>query len=100
MFEHIIYPLQPYFVVNAESYYKRMCPGSSIAHFYRFTCKDEITMPNGAVPDGTIDIIFDCSADFPLAFVAGTVEKGAQNIFQQNHTYFGVRFLPGIPRKN
>ena len=96
MFSSIIDPLQPYFVMNADSYYKRMFPGSSIAHFYRFTCKERIRLQNGAVPDGTIDILFDCDPDVPSAFVAGTVERAETNVFLQNHTYFGVRFLPGI----
>lgn len=97
MFSSIIDPLQPYFVMNADSYYKMMFPGSSIAHFYRFTCKERIRLQNGAVPDGTIDILFNCDPDIPSAFVAGTVERAGTNVFLQNHTYFGVRFLPGIP---
>ncbi len=96
MFSQVIDPLQPYFVINADSYYKMFLPDSPIAHFYRFTCKEKISLQNGAVPDGAVDIIFDCDPQIPSAFVAGTVEQAGSNVFSQNHTYFGVRFLPGI----
>ncbi|MCD8091026.1 MAG: helix-turn-helix domain-containing protein [Clostridiales bacterium] len=96
MSENIIYPVQPFFVMDSEYYYKRFLPGSPIAHFYGFNSKEHIEIKNGVIPDGSVDIIFSCGKDSPQAVIAGSVESGTRNIFKENASYFGVRLMPGV----
>ncbi len=96
MSENIIYPVQPFFVMDSEYYYKRFLPGSPIAHFYGFNSKEHIEIKNGVIPDGSVDIIFNCGKDSPQAVIAGSVESGTRNIFKENTAYFGVRLMPGV----
>ncbi|MDE5885293.1 MAG: AraC family transcriptional regulator [Oscillospiraceae bacterium] len=92
-------PVQPFFVFHSDCYYKKIIAHLPVAHFYRFTCKNQQelqTIQNTVVPDGAIDVIFSCNPYQPTAFVAGSVEVAGTNIFQEQTSYFGVRFLPGI----
>lgn len=91
----IIYPIQPFFVMNTEEYYKHPVRDSIGAHFYRFRTKSRLKKENGAVPDGTADIIFRCDANHPQAILAGGVNSKEQNIFEADTDYFGIRLLPG-----
>lgn len=88
-------PIQPYFVLGADSYLKRIETNSPVAHFYRFDNKRQ-TVACSVVPDGSTDLIFTCDKNHPKAVVAGTVEAAGGNIFKENVTYFGVRLMPGI----
>lgn len=91
----IIYPIQPFFVMNADEYYKHPVSNSIAAHFYRFRTKSELRKENGAVPDGAADIIFRCDAGRPRAVLAGGVDSKEQNVFENDTRYFGVRLMPG-----
>lgn len=70
--------------------------GSTISHFYRFDCDMQHNELTVVVPDGTLDIIFECDKEKPSAFIYGTVLKGRTQCFKMGKTYFGVRFLPGV----
>ena len=90
---NIIDPIQPYFVLNTETYHKLIPTDSPIAHFYQFTYTEENPVINGVVPDGAIDMIFDI--DGGTANVSGSVESIIETMFERGHTYFGARFKPG-----
>ncbi|MCD9672815.1 MULTISPECIES: helix-turn-helix domain-containing protein [Klebsiella] len=91
-----IQPLQPYFVVSAAAQYlKREMASSPISHFYSFQVSDAPTMAL-AVPDGSIDIIFNCNRDNPTARVCGSTLLANKIELQQGQRYFGVRFMPGV----
>lgn len=49
-----------------------------------------------AIPDGCIDILFDCNESRPGAKICGTSIKAKPVSFQPGHRYFGVRFAPGV----
>lgn len=89
-------PEQPYFVVSAGSpYYQREIRQSGISHFYRF----RVTATPGpalAIPDGCVDILFDCDSSDPRARVCGTLMHARAVELRCGHHYFGVRFLPGM----
>ena len=87
-------PLQPYFVLNTRLYKKMIPEHSPVAHFYQFTYTEQNPVINGVVPDGAVDMIFD--TDDGSALVSGSVKSVIETMFQPKHTYFGVRFKPGV----
>lgn len=89
-----IYPIQPYFVLNTETYHKLFSKAPQIAHFYQFTYTEDNPVINGAVPDGAIDIIFDI--DGCSAYVSGSAINVTETMFEHGHTYFGARFELGV----
>ncbi|WP_437890611.1 helix-turn-helix domain-containing protein [Phytobacter sp. V91] len=89
-------PLQPYFVISsAASYLKKSMPGSPIAHFYSFQVSDSPRFAL-AVPDGSVDILFNCDPANPTARVCGSTEMAHQITLERGQRYFGVRFMPGV----
>ncbi|MGE0969545.1 helix-turn-helix domain-containing protein [Klebsiella sp. WOUb02] len=91
-----IKPLQPYFVINAAaSYLKKSMTGLPIAHFYSFQVSDSPGMAL-AVPDGSVDILFNCDSDNPTARVCGSTLAANEIELQHGQRYFGVRFMPGV----
>lgn len=86
---------QPWFVFNAT---QRYCVAESIdpriSHFYSFVV-DRSDSRALAIPDGCVDIIFDCDGNNPSARVCGSPAKVRQFDLQQGHRYFGVRFCSG-----
>ena len=89
-------PEQPWFVLSAaKEYLLMMSDNPLISHFYNFT----VEMPNSrvmAIPDGCIDILFDCDAVKPTARICGSPLQARTFDLIDNHQYFGVRFAPGI----
>ncbi|MGL6199094.1 MAG: helix-turn-helix domain-containing protein [Lachnospiraceae bacterium] len=89
----LLYPVQPFFVLRTDKYFKKTCAGTNISHFYKFrTTPDEIT--SIAVPDGTIDIIFECNKAAPSASVIGFLNSSGTYHFKPVTDYFGIRFMP------
>ena len=89
-----IAPLQPYFVLNTRFYRKMIPEHSPAAHFYQFTYTEQNPVINGVVPDGAVDMTFDTNDG--SALVSGSVRHVIETMFQPGHTYFGVRFKPGV----
>lgn len=89
-------PEQPWFVMSAAQQYS-LIPSDNpvISHFYRFTVDHDASMTY-AVPDGCIDILFDCDPDNPAARVCGTTLEARAADMNCDHPYFGVRFAPGV----
>ena len=86
---------QPWFVFNATQRYrvaKSFDP--RISHFYSFVV-DRPDAKALAIPDGCVDIIFDCDSTNPSARVCGTPARVREFDLQQGHKYFGVRFCSG-----
>lgn len=89
-------PEQPWFVLNAAQHYSLIASDKpAISHFYSFNVAQHASMTL-AIPDGCVDIVFDCDAQHPNARVCGTTLKARGADMQHNHHYFGVRFAPGI----
>ncbi|SBT15007.1 AraC family transcriptional regulator [Vibrio celticus] len=91
-----IHSKQPFFVLSSEQFLTHLAPDiPEVSHFYSFKAgrSQESTI---AIPDGCIDIVFDCNSASPVGQVCGTrLEAGAVS-FDPGHQYFGVRFVPGV----
>ncbi|WP_045046924.1 AraC family transcriptional regulator [Rouxiella chamberiensis] len=91
-----IRPEQPWFVLSAAKYYSAMPSADpAISHFYNFEVAASVKH-TFAIPDGCVDIVFDCDAQVPTARVCGTTLKAREVEFISGHRYFGVRFSPGV----
>ncbi|ARU94411.1 AraC family transcriptional regulator [Tatumella citrea] len=89
-------PEQPWFVLNAARHYSLLGSANpAISHFYSFDIAPsaEVTL---AVPDGCVDIVFDCDALNPCGRVCGTTLEARGADMKHHHHYFGVRFAPGV----
>lgn len=92
----LFFPEQPWFVLRAAQQYSLMMSDNPlISHFYSFTVEntDSLIM---AIPDGCLDILFDCDIADPGARVCGSPLQARTFDLVGKHTYFGVRFAPGI----
>lgn len=91
-----IQPQQPWFVMSAATQYSLMASSNpAISHFYSFEVAESASLTL-AVPDGCVDIVFDCDATRPVARVCGTTLEARSAALNRNHRYFGVRFAPGV----
>lgn len=80
---------QPFFIVFSKEYKIKYIKKYEIEYFYQITT-DNNNIP--AVPDDTVDILFDCSK-FAENTVRGTVVLPDNNALLGNsHTYFGITF--------
>lgn len=85
---------QPWFVLSAARHYDLILSRDpAISHFYGFEA-DQSQGLTFAVPDGCIDIVFDCDAR--QAKVCGTTLAARSAQLTHQHRYFGVRFAPGV----
>lgn len=85
---------QPWFVLSAARHYDLILSRNpAISHFYGFEA-DQSQGLTFAVPDGCIDILFDCDARH--AKVCGTTLAARSAQLTHQHRYFGVRFAPGV----
>lgn len=55
----IINPLQPYIELGVEQLRKLNCPKLGISHFYEFSLGQDKPHEVKAVPDGSIDLLFN-----------------------------------------
>ena len=87
---------QPWLVMNAAE--KFSISGSnhqSISHFYSFQPKASVEQ-TFAIPDGCVDILFDCDGSNPNAAVFGTPLEAITIELNKDHRYFGARFVSGV----
>ncbi|QZP23322.1 MULTISPECIES: helix-turn-helix domain-containing protein [Pseudomonas] len=85
---------QPWFVLNSSRYSVMPSDHPAISHFYAFDAAQSTQVL--AVPDGCVDIVFDCDAVRPSAKICGTPLAAKAVELNPNHHYFGVRFSPGV----
>lgn len=85
---------QPWFVLNSSRYSVMPSEHPAISHFYAFDVAHSTDLL--AVPDGCVDIVFDCDAARPTARICGTPLMAQAVSLHENHHYFGVRFSPGV----
>lgn len=86
---------QPWFVLNSSHYCVMNTRHPAIAHYYAFDVAPSAER-TFAVPDGCVDIIFDCDTDHPAARVCGTPLEARRVELLHRHRYFGLRFRPGV----
>lgn len=85
---------QPWFVLNSSRYSVMPSEHPAISHFYAFDVAQSTNVL--AVPDGCVDIVFDCDATRPTVRICGTPLEAQRVELHQHHHYFGVRFSPGV----
>ena len=91
-----IHSKQPWFVLSAAKHYDLVLSDEpAISHFYSFKTKPLSGMTI-AVPDGCVDILFDCDKTNPSARVCGTTLEARSAELKGDHDYFGVRFSLGV----
>jgi AraC-like DNA-binding protein len=87
---------QPWFILNAASQFSMLISEDSlISHFYHFET-DQSNKMTLAIPDGCVDIVFDCDLTNPSAKVCGTTLRPCNANLTHNHRYFGIRFAIGV----
>lgn len=92
----VIHSEQPWFVLGAAKHYDfAILADSGISHFYTFEAdqSDSVTF---AIPDGTVDILFDCNPANPSAKICGSTLQANNAQLKHKHRYFGVRFVAGV----
>lgn len=87
---------QPWFVIRAAGYFSvALSNDPSISHFYSFVSDASDTM-TFTIPDGCIDIFFDCDEMNPSVGVYGTRTRASYLDLPRGHRFVGVRFAPGF----
>jgi AraC-like DNA-binding protein len=91
-----IHNKQPWLVINAgQKFSLTNSTHTDISHFYTFEAGDMKDTPV-AVPDGCVDLLFDCDNDNPNVEVYGTPLEAMEISLVTDHRYFGVRYKPGV----
>lgn len=90
-------PIQPFFALSTDHYYKKVINRYGISHIYGFHCQEPLTNLPDVLPDGCIDIVFDLSEEEPAARVCRSVSASETStlVCQSGHDYLGIRFQPG-----
>lgn len=89
------YPVQPFFVTNAERYLKHLSGGPGIAHYYSYTTGGGAPSETTVIPDGSVDVIFKIGPNGASASVCGYVTGVRAMQLEPGVEYFGVRYMPG-----
>lgn len=89
--EDPFYPVQPFFVLNTEHYYKKQCDGDAVSHYYSFRAEKSHPYADYVIPDNAVDLLFCCNPQDPSASVCGSVSRRLRHAFQTGQEYFGVR---------
>ena len=96
-------PLQPEFEMNTTYYIEHKdtnFSSQSNVLFYQFQMNNTPINSISVIPDGCIDILFQCDEQKPFVNVCGSVLQRKEINFQPNTEYFGVRFLPQAQQFN
>ncbi|MDR1605021.1 MAG: helix-turn-helix domain-containing protein [Gracilibacteraceae bacterium] len=91
----MIYPVQPFFLVNTTKYYKKIVPETPYVHFYSFTADAEGAELSAAVPNACVDLLFTFTGERVEGRVCGFVTKRRGLALPRGARCFGVRFRPG-----
>lgn len=89
-----MYSIQPDWTLSSDYYKKRVVNRLGIAHFYEFRINNLNAASLPSVPDDCVDVVFDLGDESAIA--AGTVFERGVTWMVTGHTYFGMRFLPGV----
>ena len=69
----IINPHQLYIELGVDELEKLNCPQLGISHFYEFSLRQGKSHEMKAVPDGSIDLLFNIGSDKVTTYISGTV---------------------------
>lgn len=91
----IINPRQPYVEAGVDELQKIDQPRLGISHFYEFSLGQGRQHEVKAVPDGSIDLLFNIGNDKVTTYISGTVFGVKEWELGEADLCFGVRFQPG-----
>lgn len=91
----IINPRQPYIELGVEQLNKLDCSQLGISHFYEFSLRQDKSHEVKAVPDGSIELLFNIGNDKVTTYISGTVFQVKAWELGDDDRCFGVRFQPG-----
>ena len=91
----IINPFQPYMTLEMDSYNQINKSQYGISHFYEFTIDEKKGHCIKAVPDASIDLLFNIGEKKVSTYISGTVFGVKKWELGANDNCFGVRFMPG-----
>lgn len=91
----IINPFQPYMTLEMDGYSQINRTDYGISHFYEFTIHDEKKHCIKAVPDASIDLLFNIGENKVSTYISGTVFGVKKWELCTQDDCFGVRFQPG-----
>lgn len=93
--ENYIMPFQPYVLLQAKQYKQLIKPHLGISHFYEFSIDKQQNHAIDAVPDGSVDLLFNIGEKGVETYISGTVFQVKRWQMGEKNTCFGVRFQPG-----
>ena len=91
----IINPHQPYIEKGVDQLHKLNCPKHGVSHFYEFSLNEGKPHEVKAVPDGSIDLLFNIGPNKVTTYISGTVFGVKARELGEADRCFGVRFQPG-----
>ena len=91
----IIHPHQPYIELGVGKVSKLNIPQLGISHFYEFSLEKGMQHEVKAVPDGSIDLLFNIGSNKVTTFISGTVFGVKKWELGEADLCFGIRFQPG-----
>ena len=80
--------------LRTDNFRKILQQSLGIAQFYTFSLKEAADVLQ-AVPDGSVDLLFEKKGNQLRSFIGGTVLQAKEWPLEADGRYFGVRFLPG-----
>lgn len=89
------YPEQPFFQKRMRFHQRCHIDSKAISDFYLIEFQ-QTDSPIWVIPDGCIDILFECNPNNPNARICGSTLNTHDVPMLANTPYFGIRFLPGI----
>lgn len=92
---NVINPRQPYIELGVEQFKKLNCSQLGISHFYEFSMGQDKSHEVKAVPDGSVDLLFNIGNNKVTTYIGGTVFAVKLWELGDENRCFGVRFQPG-----
>lgn len=90
-------PTQPEMKANCHFYmeYKPdVTSQTDISLFYQFQLNEQSKGVLPIIPDGCIDLLFNCDPNAPFSVIATSPKQRCSYQFKNNSLYFGVRLFP------
>ena len=93
--QRTIMPLQPYLILQTNTYKRMEDLDLGISHYYEFTLEEGNQHSIYSVPDGSIDLLFNIGTNQVHTYLSGTVFRAKPWEMGEDTTCFGVRLQAG-----
>lgn len=95
MSEAAVIPMQPYILLKTEAYQRVLNQHNGISHFYEFKMRGNGRHILDAVPDSSVDLLFNIGRNQVHTYISGTVFRAKSWEMGNENLCFGIRFQPG-----